>query len=895
MAEGWYYSSRTTGSQVGPFTWEQLYALARGGSLGADDLVWNPELPEWVPASRIPGLLDQPLSAGARPMASAAAPAASQPNPARPAAHHARRRSTLLAWLLPLIALIIVGAGFGAYFGFFYHRGNATGEVAVTTTSLAAGGSTTSTAGQTTTTAGETTTTTGSPDIGVAQTKLPDSAKLIQTAAWGEVPANQIGGMLAEGKSRSDADVLAQALGGSVVGEVSFANTYLIETSGSTEADLKATLDKAVAMDGVRLAFPNAESDDYTEIWGVRQDALSDPVYGEGRGKGLKMIGTDKAWRYIKASGLDLNDVNVGVIDSGLYTGSSEFGGDTKINYPDGQAGPLTSPETLTAQDNSKVNKPAGSHGTMVAGIIGADPKNGGMAGIASTALGGKLTLSVIRNNTGQYGGPIEVKNPPPNGDITQVRYSTGRTYAIGDMVAIMKEIQAGARVINCSWGAEDGGQNNLTAAIYKIFFQEMAQRYPDVLFVCAAGNDGSEQTDGAKAWPAGLKLPNMITVGNVTNDNKLVSSSNQQNTTKGHEFEVPLAAPGDQVVQGVDSSGQAITDETPVVDGRSLHGGTSAAAPMVTSAAALLLSLDPSLDAAALKDILVRNAQTGPAQLGGKTLDIAAAVLEVINNVRKNRGLDQLTAEELDKGAIVDAVATGDPASGVWKVSAGVLVPTSPDGAEVTISATNGVDVSGSASVQVTTPVSVEWNTVTVPKDQTVKITVTRKDTGASSVITLPPDITSWWKGTFTITKIDFSTMEAETSAEFMGCDPNSVDWKSFVQWLSGTPLPAMMLVDMTDSTTGRATIKVDPSPLKGKAPAGVDVNSLTSNPVLFNVTYRDCTITLEVKSGQDVASASMTAPVNRPLTGTTFKGHMSTDNEGTLVEADFEFTREE
>jgi hypothetical protein len=113
MDSGWYYSLRSgvPGQQMGPLSWQDLVAYARRGAFGPDDLVWHEQLGEWRPGSQVPGLF--------------AAPAAAPAGYAAPAAYGAAQpaKSKLLYWLLPLIAIIIVGGGLGAYFGFFYHKG----------------------------------------------------------------------------------------------------------------------------------------------------------------------------------------------------------------------------------------------------------------------------------------------------------------------------------------------------------------------------------------------------------------------------------------------------------------------------------------------------------------------------------------------------------------------------------------------------------------------------------------------------------------------------------------------------------------------------------------------------------------------------------------------------
>jgi hypothetical protein len=128
MATGWYYlQGGAAGQQVGPLTWEQLYGLRSSGSLQPGDLVWHPTMPQWMPAAQIQEL----FAAAAQPTPYQQAPyqpgpyqQATQPSWAGQGAYQpaAPRRSRMLPWLIPLIALIIVGGGVGAYFGFFYNK-----------------------------------------------------------------------------------------------------------------------------------------------------------------------------------------------------------------------------------------------------------------------------------------------------------------------------------------------------------------------------------------------------------------------------------------------------------------------------------------------------------------------------------------------------------------------------------------------------------------------------------------------------------------------------------------------------------------------------------------------------------------------------------------------------
>ena len=110
---GWYYAKQgaAAGEESGPFTWEQLVAHANAGYLAQDHLVWNESMPDWLPAAQTPGLFaGVPLPP----------PAASGYVPVPRAADQERRRSRALFWLMPVIAVIVVGAALAAYFLVWY-------------------------------------------------------------------------------------------------------------------------------------------------------------------------------------------------------------------------------------------------------------------------------------------------------------------------------------------------------------------------------------------------------------------------------------------------------------------------------------------------------------------------------------------------------------------------------------------------------------------------------------------------------------------------------------------------------------------------------------------------------------------------------------------------------
>jgi hypothetical protein len=488
----------------------------------------------------------------------------------------------------------------------------------------------------------------------------------------------------------------------------------------------------------------------------------------------------------------------------------------------------------------------AGSHGTGVSTVIGADADNGGPAGVAGP-LGDKLTISMINHYAGQYGNAQTA--PDPN-DPTKFVWTDGKTYVDGSLVALVKQVEAGAKVINCSWGNSEADTS--TVAAYKRFFTKMAEKHPDVVFVCSGGNGGMVM-DGSKRIPSGYNLPNMITVGALDPDGKTASYADKASPN----YEITLGAPGTGAVVGLDANGGPVQ-----------QNGSSFAAPQVAAAAAILKSLNPKLTAAEIKQVLVETARPGvPTEgmdpnatsqlvdtkaMGAGVLAVDEAVLKVINDMRASKGLAPITPETLEKMGIVDAVAiTGEP--GEYTVK-GIVGAAGEKGVRLKIEvvAENSA-ISGKTEQALTGPGEATWQ-VTLPKDQgTIK--VTRLDNGAASLITIERlDINGTWTGTYTITDV---TITDQKAAEKEGCGLAIVDA------LKGKPFPMTLTFRVDESGHGTAVMLEDVSSLGENA---------SSDPAELDVTYAGNTITFGY-GGEGLGS--MTATVARSgnelvLTGT-------------------------
>ena len=173
--------------------------------------------------------------------------------------------------------------------------------------------------------------------------------------------------------------------------------------------------------------------------------------------------------------------------------------------------------------------------------------------------------------------------------------------------------ISMGAKVINASYGSYAVNPQQRKLEIEAI---RKAQA-KGVIFVAAAGNDGqnndlintftvhskegSRQVTG-RAYPASHELDNLISVAAVDSNGDLAEFSNYGSTN------VDLGAPGVHILAPFTNHGWTWLD------------GTSMAAPFVSAAAALLLTMEPDLTPAEVRQRIISNV-TPLESLKGKTV----------------------------------------------------------------------------------------------------------------------------------------------------------------------------------------------------------------------------------------------------------------------------------
>jgi hypothetical protein len=450
---------------------------------------------------------------------------------------------------------------------------------------------------------GEAATPAPGPDLGEAWTTEPDPDTFLTLSDGSSVATDQYLVMLDASSTEADAQSVADSIGGTIGGHIEYVGLWKIVVWPSFReaiiADRLATLE---AQGGVLEAgyVTLVEVDEATDC----APGLSDAVYTGDNSAAYDMIGVKAAWQALYASGLKINPVHVGFVDTVLTRDPEgripwEFDDVTFIGDPTTTPDPRAPSATNRGTDGFH-------HADGTLGILAGDGQNGGIAGIASP-LGTRLMVSHDLLN-----------GPPSPGAPSHWTASDGVTYTDAALLNTVREIEDGATVISGSWG----GYNPRNARMWKAFFDKMAVEHPDVIFVYSAGNNGLP-LDATTHFPGGIPAPNVITVGSEETDGTTTSYSNRISSTSTGE--VTLAAPGDQAVWGTGADGKV----------KATRGGTSSAAPMVSATAALIRAIDPSLKATDIKKIIADSADWGALNVGSRSLRVDLALRRAIDDMR--------------------------------------------------------------------------------------------------------------------------------------------------------------------------------------------------------------------------------------------------------------------
>lgn len=316
-------------------------------------------------------------------------------------------------------------------------------------------------------------------------------------------------------------------------------------------------------------------------------------MWGMGSGPG---IAAPEGWQHATGS----EEIVVAVIDSGidythpdlvdnLWHNSGEIPGNGIDDDGNGYVDDVYGINVLNRTGNPYDQN---GHGTHVAGIIGARGNNG----IGVSGVNWNVRLMAVRfldaYGTGSVSGAIE---------------------AI-DYVIMMRQRGVNVRLSNNSWGGGAHSQPLLNAI-------ERA-RNAGVLFVAAAGNEASN-IDATPSYPSAYPSSNIVSVAAIDAHGNLAPFSNYG------ALHVDIAAPGVGILSTYPANRYVTLN------------GTSMAAPHVTGALALLLSLDPTLSNEALLTRLYESAVDSAALHGlvrtGRRLHLGRLMSNITTPVPSN------------------------------------------------------------------------------------------------------------------------------------------------------------------------------------------------------------------------------------------------------------------
>lgn len=280
-----------------------------------------------------------------------------------------------------------------------------------------------------------------------------------------------------------------------------------------------------------------------------------------GNGTRTNDMQIPEAWEVVSPA----SHVVVAVVDSGV-----------DLNHPDLSLVPGFDP------DGSGDGRARGSHGTAVAGNVGATGNNS--LGVLGTAPGVSIMPVYRGGNFNEFAGAIDVA------------------------------VENGADIISNSWGWVGAPSATIEAAIRDALAADVT-----VLFAAGNGPDRSPFTYDV-AFPGSLTATtDIITVGasSPTDEHKAAASSDgvfswgSSYVGAGPDVVAPSPWSYTTDIQGSGGyhDGTSLPEQTDSADYTPYFGGTSSATPKVAGVAALMLSANPRLRPNQVKSILMDTA----------------------------------------------------------------------------------------------------------------------------------------------------------------------------------------------------------------------------------------------------------------------------------------------
>lgn len=461
--------------------------------------------------------------------------------------------------------------------------------------------------------------------------------------------------------TEEEKETVAKLVSGKIVGRFNFTDTIYIEIKSSSLSEIEDLCEilerntNVMRADYMRMMKIDTLSVSPNDPWEIKhlenkqdKNVLNPPddwdsiqVPPKGTNWGLLATDVPNAWgEYIRFS-----PINIGIVDSGFDVEHTDLKG--AIEFPSEKYENENNVQSKDSEGNDITN----SHGTGVAGIIGANANNGkGISGIV-------------------WDGPMYCVDWTPNDNITSEE--ADRTIYEG----IEAVVNAGAKIINLSIGNGETYAPNEEEELKRDMqhygektaelIAKLLSEGKDFLLVAGAGNNERDARENpyftsvtektAKKAAEKYKVPvqdildRIIVVGAVSYEGyseergyRLCDSSTCGWGSNWGDS-VDICAPGMHLLS------------TAVNDKYQHFSGTSAATPIVSGIAGMIWSVNKDFTGAEVKEILLSKTQPAYRNGDSRTYKMVNARLSV------NEAIRRADAKGTVQGRFIDA-ETNEP-----------------------------------------------------------------------------------------------------------------------------------------------------------------------------------------------------------------------------------------